>query len=148
MSHQMNNTTIRTNSTILGVNSTVHASHVGQLFFDQDLISLVEAVEPYASNSQDITLNSDDSILGEEADSMDPFVSYVLIGDTIEHGILAWISIGIDPSTDDEVTSAATINKDGGHSNENSMDGEMGGAPPNGTAGAMPSGMSGISPAR
>ena len=67
MSHVINETVVRTNGTILGSNGTTHASHVGQLFFDQDLITLVELNEPYASNTQGLTLNSDDDILGEEA---------------------------------------------------------------------------------
>lgn len=145
MSHAIGNTTIRTNGTILGSNGTTHASHVGQLFFDQDLISQVEATEPYSSNTQDITLNSDDSILGQEADSMDPFVQYLFIGDKIEDGILAWIRIGIDSSADDEINSAATIYKEGGVANQNGMGGgpggNAGGSPPNETDGAAPSGV-------
>lgn len=141
MSHAMSNTTIRTNSTILGSNGTAHASHVGQLFFDQELLSMVEAVEPYVSNTQDQTLNSEDSILGEEADSMDPFVQYILLGDTIEEGILAWISIGIDSTADNEINSASTIYESGGVANENSMNGGPGGSPPSGNnGGVMPSG--------
>lgn len=144
MSHAVGNTTIRTNGTILSSNGTTHASHVGQIFFDQDLISQVEATEPYASNTQDITPNSEDSILGEEANSMDPFVQYLFIGNKIDDGILAWIRIGIDPGADDEINSAATIYKDGGVANQNSMSGgpggNIGGSPPNGTDGTPPSG--------
>lgn len=145
ISHAMSNTTIRTNGTILGSNGTTHASHVGQLFFDQELLSLVEATEPYVSNTQDQTQNSEDSILGEEADSMDPFVQYILLGDSVEDGILAWISIGIDSNADNSISSASTIYEDGGVANANSMGGGAGGngggSPPNGTdSGTMPSG--------
>lgn len=143
MSHAMSNTTIRTNGTVLGSNGTAHASHVGQLFFDQELLSRVETTEPYASNTQDQTLNSEDSILGEEADSMDPFVQYILLGDSVEDGILAWISIGIDPTADSEIESASTIYETGGVANENFIGGGpgVGGSPPNGTDdGNMPSG--------
>lgn len=144
MSHAVGNTTVRTNGTILGSNGTAYASHVGQIFFDQDLISQVEATEPYSSNTQDVTQNSDDSILGEEVNSMDPFVEYIFIGDKIEDGILAWITIGIDPDADNAISSAATMYKDGGVANENSMGGGPGGdangGPPNGTSGAVPTG--------
>lgn len=145
MTHAMGNTTIRTNGTILdsAANGTTHASHVGQLFFDQDLISKVEATEPYTSNTQDITPNSEDSILGQEADSVDPFVQYLFIGDKIEDGILAWIRIGIDSIVDEEISSAATRYKDGGVAHQNGMDGGPGGpggSPPNGTDGAPPGG--------
>lgn len=114
MSHAIDHTIVRTNGTILDFNGTTHASHVGQIFFDQDLISRVEATEPYNSNTQRLTLNSDDWILKEEAESVDPFVQYILIGDTIEDGIMAWIRVGIDPTVDEEIRSAATIYKDGG----------------------------------
>lgn len=136
LSHQPSNTTVRTNGTILGSNATVtHSTHVGQIFFDQDLISSVEATAPYNTNTQDLTTNADDSILGEEAADMDPFVEWIQLSDDITDGIMAWISIGIDPTADDEISSAATIYKDGGVANENSMGGGPGGAPP----GAPPS---------
>lgn len=66
---------------------------------------------------------------------MDPFVEYVYVNpDDITEGILAWISLGIDPTADDEITSAATIYEDGGVTNENAGAGMGGGSPPNGTA--------------
>lgn len=73
----------------------------------------------------------DDGILGEEADPSDPFVEYVFLGEDISDGILAWIGISIDPTSNQEITSAATRHKDGGVANEN---GWMPGAgPPSGT---------------
>lgn len=77
-----------------------HATHVGQLFFDQSLITEVEALEPYTSNQQSLTLNIYDLYLNIEAASSDPFVSYTLIGNTIADGILAWMTIGIDTTED------------------------------------------------
>jgi hypothetical protein len=73
------------------------ASHIGQLFFDQPLQGLVEYQEPYASNTQSLTTNDEDSILAAEADSSDPVVRYVLLGDNVTDGVLGWISIGIYP---------------------------------------------------
>ncbi|KAI7083049.1 hypothetical protein KC343_g21574, partial [Hortaea werneckii] len=79
-------------------------------------------------------------ILASEAADMDPFVEYVFLGEDVSDGILAWLSIGIDPTTDEEVTSAGTYYKSGGVANENSGMG-MGGSPPGGMSGsAMPSG--------
>jgi hypothetical protein len=145
LAHNANETLVRTNGTLLESNATTHSSHVGQIFFDQDLISLIEATAPYNTNTQEITLNADDQILSEEAADMDPFVEWVQLSDDITDGIMAWISIGIDPTADSEVLSAATIYKDGGVANENSMGGMGGGDAPgggNGTGpgGAMPSG--------
>lgn len=149
MTHNKNSTQVLANNTILGSNATTHASHVGQIFFDQDLISFVAETAPYSSNTATITENSEDSILGQETDTTDPFVEYVLLGEDVSDGIFAWISLGIDPSTDEDVTSAATHYENGGvaNSNNNFMSGGMGGAPggsgnasANGTLMGAPSG--------
>jgi hypothetical protein len=79
------------------------ASHIGQLFFDQSLQHLVEYQEPYASNTQSLTTNDEDSILAAEADSSDPMVRYVLLGDNVADGVLGWISIGIYPTATRDV---------------------------------------------
>jgi hypothetical protein len=128
LTHNQNSTTIRLNDTLLDANNSapVHASHVGQLFFDQTLISEVEALEPYASNSQAVTLNSEDMILASEANATDPFVQYLLLGDSVQDGILAWISVGIDMTQSQEVTGAATYYETGGVAN---TDSSMGGGP-------------------
>ena len=127
---------------MLGTNATtVHASHVAQIFFDQSLIAEVDTVYPYTENSQELTQNADDTILVQETASMDPFVEYIWMGDNIEDGIFAWISIGIDPTADSEVSSAATIYEDGGVENENAGMGMGGGPGGNGTdGGPSPSG--------
>lgn len=133
MTHNTNSTSVALNDTLLnGNNSTTHASHVGQLFFDQDLITQVSQLFPYNESTATIVDNSEDSILQQEADTTDPFVEYVLLGDNLSDGILAWISIGVDPTADSEVSSAATHYSSGGVTNENSMDGPPGG---NGTDG-------------
>lgn len=139
LTHNTNDTIVRSNLTVLNSNFTTHASHVGQIFFDQSLISDVEATAPYNTNTQELTTNADDSILSEETDTMDPFIEYIYVNpDNIADGILGWISLGIDPTADDEITSAATYYKSGGVSNENSGMGGPGGAPPSGSG--MPSG--------
>lgn len=140
LAHNTNDTIVRTNGTLLGSNATTHSAHVGQIFFDQDLIALVEATAPYNTNTQDLTTNADDSILGEEAADMDPFVEWVQLGEDITDGIMAWISIGIDPTADEEITAAATIYESGGVANENSMMGGPGGSGGPGGNETMPSG--------
>lgn len=102
------------------------------------MISQVEAVEPYSANTQELTTNADDDILAEEADTIDPFVQYVLLGEDITDGIFAWISFGIDATEDTTITPAAYYTESGGVSNPDSGAG-MGGSPPNGTASSGPS---------
>lgn len=126
--------TVQPNATLSGGS----ASHVGQLFFDQSLITEVETNEPYASNTQELSLNADDTILSEEAAEMDPVMEYVLLGDDSSEGILAWISIGIDTSSNYTVSAAATLTANGGVVNENS--GAPGGGNGSAPGGAAPSG--------
>lgn len=126
--------TVNENGTLSGTN----AVHVGQLFFDQDLISVVEETSPYSENTQTLTENANDSILADEAATTDPFMEYVLLGDDISDGILAWIAVGIN-NTDAaayDVSPAATLTADGGVENES---GGMGGGPGGNSSGA-PSG--------
>ncbi|KUF91197.1 LYR motif containing protein 1 [Phytophthora nicotianae] len=105
------------NGTLLENNtySGGYASHVGQLFFDQDLISEVELTAPYSTNTQEVTANGDDSILSEEAaEDFDPFFEYVLLGDSVSDGVLAWISVGVDMTRAQTITAAGTLTADGG----------------------------------
>jgi protocatechuate 3,4-dioxygenase beta subunit len=140
MTHTLD-ATVNANNTLTG-NSV---SHVGQMFFDQDLIAAVDVVEPYASNTQTLTTNADDSILSEEASDVDPMVEYVLLGDDVSEGIFGWLAFGMDFGASYNVTPAANLYAEGGVANANSGMG-MGGGPPgsNGTGGAptgpMPSG--------
>lgn len=112
--------------------------HVGQFFFDQDLISVVEATSPYSTNTQELTTNANDSIMAEEVedetDGIDPVLEYVYLGDDVSDGLLAWGSMAIDLSSSYTVSAAATLTEDGGVMDESS--GGMGGAPDsgNGTA--------------
>ncbi|KAF1323061.1 hypothetical protein FI667_g10798, partial [Globisporangium splendens] len=108
------------------------AAHVGQIFFDQDLITEVEATSKYAVNTQSITLNSADTILSESAASgFDPVMEYVLLGDSVEDGIFAWISIGVDTTISKTVSAAATLTASGGVAASGTSGGMGGGnAPP------------------
>ncbi|RAK96858.1 intradiol ring-cleavage dioxygenase [Aspergillus ibericus CBS 121593] len=127
LSHTPNDTTVLANNTLSGL-STTHANHVGQLFFDQDLITKVEETSPYNTNTQDLTENADDSILSEEADTIDPFVEYVLLGDDVSDGIFGWIALGVDVDADSEITPAAEYTADGGVENDSSSSGMGGGS--------------------
>lgn len=129
------NATLLANNTIgTGTDSSANSTaiHIGQLFFDQDLISEVEATSPYSTNSQEITENADDDIfLGETTDgSPDPIVEYVLLGDSVEDGIFAWVTVGVNSTASQTTNPASTLTEDGGVANENSMGGGMGGGPP------------------
>ncbi|OTA55934.1 aromatic compound dioxygenase [Hypoxylon sp. EC38] len=130
MVHQ--NAVLLANSTL---GNNVSASHVGQAFFDQDLINAVELTAPYNTNTQELTLNADDGILSEETatDGVDPFFEYTLLGNDVTDGLFAWIAFGINATQSQSITPAAFYYKEGGVANPNSGAGGPGGAP-NGTA--------------
>lgn len=136
---------VHTNASLLAnktLGNDIYASHVGQAFFDQDLITAVEKTSPYSSNTQDLMLNSKDSILAEEAEGVDPFMDYVYLGDDLDSGLFAWIAFGINTSYSSHVTPAASYYEDGGVANEDSgMGGGPGGAGGPGGNGTMPDGM-------
>ncbi|KAL1694976.1 Intradiol ring-cleavage dioxygenase [Schizophyllum commune] len=112
-------------------------SHVGQIFFDQDLITQVEALEPYNTNTQELTTNEGDSIMEQESADIDPVVSYVLLGDDVSDGIMAWTAFGVNLTNAYTISAAASYYEEGGVANESS--GGMGGGAPGGGQGG-PSG--------
>ncbi|KAF6824200.1 hypothetical protein CPLU01_10964 [Colletotrichum plurivorum] len=129
------NATLYSNNTL---GNEITASHVGQAFFDQDLISAVEVFEPYSTNTQELTTNADDSILSEETatDGVDPVMEYTLLGESVSDGLFAWMAFGINTTLSQAVTPAAFHYASGGVANSASGGGAggAGGSPPNGTA--------------
>ncbi|KAF5616054.1 extracellular dioxygenase [Fusarium sp. NRRL 25303] len=111
------NATLLPNNT-LQLNSG-NISHVGQIFFDQDLINLVDTVEPYSSNTNKMVQNADDGVMYVEADGMDPVARYTFVGDTVSEGLVAWAVFGIDTDANynDVVQAASYYGEDGGEAN-------------------------------
>jgi protocatechuate 3,4-dioxygenase beta subunit len=146
------NATVYANGTI-GTGSTGDgdsvALHIGQLFFDQDLLSAVAAVSPYSENTQTTTTNAEDSILAGEAveGASDPFFEYVYLGDDISDGVYAWVTVGITTNTTYETKAASYLTSDGGVANsaEDTLDGGMasGGTTGNSSTGTTGSAVSG-----
>ncbi|KUI59133.1 Catechol 1,2-dioxygenase [Cytospora mali] len=140
---------IHTNATVYPngtLGNEVTASHVGQAFFDQDLIYLADEIAPYSDNTQEITTNADDSIMSEEAatDGVDPVFEYTYLSDDLADGLFAWIAFGINATESSTVTPAAFYYESGGVENENSSMGGGGGSPPGSSnstsSGSAPSG--------
>lgn len=123
------------NSTINEKNQTLtggHVSHVGQLFFDQKLITDAESVEPYLTNTQELLLNADDRIFAQEAANSDPVLNYVYLGDSVEEGVFAWVTVGIDPNAVTTPHAAASFGDNGGVANPAGGGGRPGGSLPSG----------------
>lgn len=90
------NATVLANDTITGGS----IAHVGQIFYDQDLLDAVEATYPYTLNTIARTPNADDSILASETEGSDsdPLVEYALLGDDVTDGVFGWITIAVNVS--------------------------------------------------
>ncbi|TVY37505.1 hypothetical protein LOCC1_G007281 [Lachnellula occidentalis] len=91
--------------------------YIGQLFFDQDLISEVNTFSPYVENTIEIEENADDRVVASETETgADPVFNYVLLGDTVDQGLFLWIEMGVDLTADyvDGATAAAELTADGG----------------------------------
>ncbi|KAF2645217.1 aromatic compound dioxygenase [Massarina eburnea CBS 473.64] len=129
------NATVLANNTLAGGS----ISHVGQLFFDQSLISLVEAAAPYNTNTQPLTTNAQDGIFAEEAANVDPVLHYTLVGNSIEEGLFGWISFGLDSTVNKTVRAAASWTENGGVPNPNAG-GPGGPGGPGGSGRPPPSG--------
>jgi protocatechuate 3,4-dioxygenase beta subunit len=85
-------------------------AHVGQFFFDQELISSVKAVAPYSTNTQTLTLNSNDNIFKQATTGgYDPVMNYALLGDTVSDGLFVWISVAVDMTADRDVKAVSTL---------------------------------------
>ncbi|KAK3320781.1 Intradiol ring-cleavage dioxygenase [Cercophora scortea] len=135
------NATARANGTVMDTT----ASHVGQFFFDQDLIAEVESLPVYVDNKQPLTLNADDNILADAAQTSDPFLQYVTLGSAVSDGLLGWIAFGINSTLARAVTQGATLYAEGGVTNEHAGGpgggpGGPGGPPPGFPTGGFPGG--------
>lgn len=124
------------------------AAHVGQMYFDQDLIGEVNKLAPYTDNKQGFTTNAQDMILNGVQGDSDPIMEYTRLGEGLQDGLLAWLSIGINRTYVHEITPAATHFETGGEANPNGGMPPPGGPFPSGfpPGGPPPSGMSGFPP--
>ncbi|KAK4142407.1 Intradiol ring-cleavage dioxygenase [Dichotomopilus funicola] len=133
------NGTVQANNT-LGLDN--YSSHVGQSFFDQTLISAVELTEPYASNTQPLTTNAEDGIMSQsaEGDGVDPVMEYTLLGNSIEDGLFAWFSFGVNTTRVDSISPAVWLEEGGGVANPDAGGGGGPGGPGGFPSGGFPSG--------
>jgi protocatechuate 3,4-dioxygenase beta subunit len=115
------NATVLPNNTVAGGK----VAHIGQLFWDQDLIYEVESTYPYNTNEISITTNADDHVVLAETEesNSDPMINYVRLGNSLSDGLFGWITIAVnrsatyDPSYSFVYTSYGGVAESGGSSN-------------------------------
>lgn len=136
------NVTQLANNTITG--GTV--AHIGQFFWDQDLIYEVEATSPYNTNTITITTNAEDRVFDDETENTtsDPVINYVRIGDDVTDGLFGWITVAINTSATYTPTYSFALTESGGVAESGGNSSPGGGAGPSGggapTGGAAPTG--------
>ncbi|ETS80055.1 hypothetical protein PFICI_07584 [Pestalotiopsis fici W106-1] len=107
------NYTVQPNDTYTGGTTL----HVGQIYFEDALVDAVEATYPYNTNTIEFTSWELDGWMLEEATSdYDPYVEYVQLGSDLSDGLLAWITVAVDLSSDHtaNLTAAASYYEGGG----------------------------------
>ncbi|KIW03340.1 uncharacterized protein PV09_05550 [Verruconis gallopava] len=126
--------------------------HVGQLFWDQDLIYAVEATYPYNQNNITITTNAEDRVFSTEtADTTsDPVFEYVYIGNSLSDGLFGWVTIAVnvsatyDPNYSYVWTANGSVAESGGTVTVDGGDGGNGTIPSGGISGAFPGGTASV----
>ncbi|KAI7313029.1 hypothetical protein KC315_g11799 [Hortaea werneckii] len=123
------NYTIYLNDTI----SFGNVPYTGQMFFDQDSLSIINANWPYTQDTTNLTLNVDDHVITGQQNTTwyDPFVELRTIGYNVTAGFLGYINFAIDPTA--EPANAATGSGGG-------MGGDMPSGAALGSGSGMPSG--------
>lgn len=118
------NATVLPNNTLTG--GTV--GHVGQLFWDQDLVDQVEATYPYNTNNITQTTNAEDRVFADETlTTSDPVLEYVMLGDSLSDGLFGWVTIAVnvsatyDPNYSFVYTASGGVAESGG--GDDSVDG-------------------------
>lgn len=96
VSHNVN-TTQNSNQTISGGN----VNHIGQIFYDEDLLDEVYATYPYNTTTVERTANADDMWFPTQNSSgYNAIMTVEQLGSDITDGLIGYITVGIDPSAD------------------------------------------------
>ncbi|RAH46495.1 intradiol ring-cleavage dioxygenase [Aspergillus brunneoviolaceus CBS 621.78] len=119
--------TVQENNTITG--GTV--AHIGQIFWDQDLINAVEATSPYNENTVTLTTNAEDRVFSDETENStsDPVLNYVYIGDDLSDGLFGWITIAVNVSATYDPNYSFIYTSSGGEAVDDSSSSTGGSSP-------------------
>ena len=127
--------TKQANNTITGG----RAAHIGQIYFDQSLVTAIDKVAPYSTNRNPVTQNVNDFLFRAGANGDDPIVRYAFVGSRLDEGVFAWIRFGIDQTQNKRVNPAAFMTDKGGVMNPTGpVGGGAGGFPGWGGGGGWP----------
>lgn len=69
--------------------------HTGQLFFDEDINTEIQATSPYSANTTQETLLSDDSIY-DDGGASSGLLTLTALGSSVSDGYAATLTVGVD----------------------------------------------------
>ncbi|KAI0523664.1 Intradiol ring-cleavage dioxygenase [Xylaria bambusicola] len=92
-------------------------NHIGQLYFDQELINAIEGMSPYSRNQYKAMYNTEDFLTAQQASrDYDPFLDYIMLSEDPNDGLLMYMTIGINGTADYDamVSAGAWYYREGG----------------------------------
>lgn len=115
--------------------------HIGQLFWDQDVIKEVEATAPYNTNDITLTTNAEDHVFSDETEgtTSDPVMSYVRLGDSLADGLFGRVTMAVNRSASYDPNYSFMYTFAGGVAESGGSETFPGGGAPSGS-GVLPSG--------
>lgn len=87
--------------------------HLGQLFFDENLINLVYQLSPYKAHISTLnrTTNSEDTLYSSaNGDGYSAVVDVSKLGDSLADGLVGYITIGVNRSATPAETTGGSVN--------------------------------------
>ncbi|KAH6897407.1 Intradiol ring-cleavage dioxygenase [Thelonectria olida] len=108
--------TAQTNITNGTFYSQSKVQHIGQLFFEEDLLNSVYANSPYSAHLSTLnrTTNSEDKLYSSaSADGYSAVISVSQLGDSITDGLVGYITIGVNASAAGIDTTGEDVNPQG-----------------------------------
>lgn len=96
--------------------SSTPIQHIGQMFFEEDLLTDVYDLAPYAAHKLTLnrTSNAADSIYsGANANGYSAVIDVDLLGAAIADGLVGYITVGINSSASGLATTGMDVNPNG-----------------------------------
>ncbi|KAF6797060.1 extracellular dioxygenase [Colletotrichum musicola] len=108
--------TAQTNITNGTSYSASSIQHIGQLFFEEDLLNEVYAIKPYSAHLSTLnrTTNAEDSLYSDaSSDGYSAVISVSQLTDDIADGLVGYITVGINSSAEGLAITGGGVNPQG-----------------------------------
>ncbi|KAL0930565.1 extracellular dioxygenase [Colletotrichum truncatum] len=96
--------------------SASKVQHIGQLFFEEDLLNQVYALDPYSAHLSTLnrTTNAEDSLYSDaSSDGYSAVISVTQLTDNIQDGLVGYITLGVNSSAAGLAITGGGVNPQG-----------------------------------